>query len=48
MVRFQDGGRVAVPVRVTLGSGDAVRGMALFAIRDGKVAAFEVGTDLVR
>jgi hypothetical protein len=39
-------GRVSVPVRVLLGSGDTLKGTAVFELRDGKVAEFEVITDV--
>jgi hypothetical protein len=42
-----DGRRVEIPVRVTLRSGDELLGTALFEVRDGKVAAFEVLSELV-
>jgi ketosteroid isomerase-like protein len=42
-----EGGRVEVPVRVTLGGGDEFRGTALFETRDGRIAAFEVVSELV-
>src|SRR4051794_4555591 len=37
-----DDGRVTVPVSVVTGVGDRISGIAVFAIRDGKVAEFEV------
>jgi hypothetical protein len=40
-------GRVAVPVQVIVGAGDTVRGTALFEVRDGRIAAFEVVSELV-
>jgi hypothetical protein len=40
-------GRVAVPVQVIVGAGDTVRGTALFEERDGRIAAFEVVSELV-
>ena len=37
-----DDGRVTVPVSVVTGPGDRIRGTAVFAVRDGKIAEFEV------
>jgi ketosteroid isomerase-like protein len=45
--RVEENGRVAVPVRVMVGRDD-LGGTALFEVRDGKIAAFEVITELVR
>lgn len=42
----EDDGRVAVPVRVVIGDRDDVHGTALFEIADGKIAAFEVVSEL--
>jgi hypothetical protein len=39
-----EGDRLTVPVRVVTGN-DEVRGTAVFEIKDGRVAAFEVVTD---
>jgi hypothetical protein len=39
-----DQGRVTMPVRVVTGP-DAIRGTAVFEIRDGRIAAFEVVPD---
>jgi ketosteroid isomerase-like protein len=37
-----DDGRVTVPLTVVTGTGDRIRGTAVFVMRDGKVAEFEV------
>jgi hypothetical protein len=37
-----DDGRVTVPVTVVTGPGDRIRGTAAFAIRDGRIAEFEI------
>jgi hypothetical protein len=44
--RVGDDGHVEVPVRVTVGK-DELSGTARFEVRDGKVAAFEVISDLL-
>jgi hypothetical protein len=41
---LREDGRVLLPVRVVTGT-DAVRGIAQFVIRDGKVAMFDVVPD---